>query len=128
MKTLIPLVEEKCSENNFTPKKLVDFLKTFFGESSLERSIVTWQSKIRMRVLILQKNIFFIFEYTKADDKVKVTSIHIKSIDKIEESFDGSNYTCDYYSNDEKILNIDTIKVSLIDVLRDLTNSILARM
>ncbi|NJD53864.1 MAG: hypothetical protein FIB07_13470 [Candidatus Methanoperedens sp.] len=128
MKALIPLVEKACSENSLNSQLLVDFLKSFFGNSSIERGIVSWQFQIKLSVLVLQKNIFFVFDYTKIDNKVKVTSTNLKTIDKIEESFNGLNYSCNYYSKGNIIFSTNTDAVELREILRNLTNSILTRV
>ena len=80
-----------------------------------------------INVLILQKNIFFSFEYNKPVNEVKATSIQIRNLNKIEETFDGE-YNCCFYSNEKIIYEFDTLDIDSIRRTRDFINSVLARM
>ena len=68
MLNLITNIQKICSDNNLDPKILIEFLKLFFGNSALELTIVahdeeTAHNKEKINVLILEKDVFFNFEY-----------------------------------------------------------------
>ncbi len=128
MQELTKSIQKAAEEGNFNPERLLDFLKSFFGESRLESWVSLYTPQINLGVIILQKNAFFHFEYTKATNIVKVISVPIKNIDKIEETFNGSHYYCDYYSNNQIIFKTNTLSIDLIRLLRGFANQVLARM
>lgn len=127
MEQITKSIEGVAKEANLNSDKLLDFLKSFFGSSKLESFVVSYAVDIKLSSIVLQKNIFFNFEYNKKSDKVTVTSVPLKTIDRIYETFDGIEYLCNYYLNDKVIFTTTTDSIDLIRQLRDFTNLILAK-
>lgn len=120
MKNLVVYIQKICSENDFNPKILIEFLESFFGNSVLGLRTIT-DDKEKINVLILEKGTFFNFEYTKIDNKVNTASIAEIEIDKIEETFNGTCYRCIFHS---KCVVIYDFHTRLTDSMRNMRNFI----